>query len=410
VSQPNSSHTGIFDGLKVADFSWAAAGPIATKHLADNGATVVKVESARHPDSIRLGGPFAGDEPGINRSGFFADFNSSKLGLSVDMRHPRAREVIEPLIQWADVVAESFRPGVMDRWGFGYQRLRELNPRIIMFSSSLYGSGGPYSDHPGFGMQGQAVAGIHGMTGWPDRPPAIPKGAYSDSVSPRFGVAALVAALVRRERTGLGEHLEMSQVEATAGLLAPELLDLQITGHLTGRQGNADPTAILHGVFPCRGHDRWIAIEVRDEQAWQRCVDVLTADRPRPAIFDSAPQRRPQDREEIESSVDTLTAERDAFELMAELRLAGVAAGVALHAPDLFEDEALRTRNHFWPLDHPEMGTTAYNGPAYRFETTPHALTKAAPLLGEDTEQVLREFLHLSPARIRELAESGLLS
>src|ERR1700733_4966777 len=134
----------IFSGLKVADFTWAAAGPIITKQLADNGAIVVKVESKRHPDSVRLGGPFLGDRPGINRSGFFADFNSSKLGLAVDMAHPRAAEVIAPLIAWADIVAESFRPGIMKKWGFDYERVRQINPRAIMLSSSLYGTDGPW--------------------------------------------------------------------------------------------------------------------------------------------------------------------------------------------------------------------------------------------------------------------------
>ena len=116
-------NAGIFAGLKVADFTWAAAGPIVTKQLADNGATVLKIESIHHPDSVRQGGPFTDDKPGINRSGFFADFNSSKLSVAVNMGHRRAAEIIDPVIRWADVVAESFRPGVMERWGFGYERL-----------------------------------------------------------------------------------------------------------------------------------------------------------------------------------------------------------------------------------------------------------------------------------------------
>ena len=188
--------TGIFAGLKVADFTWAAAGPIVTKQLSDNGATVVKVESFKHPDSIRLGGPFTDDRPGINRSGFFADFHSSKLGMAVDMSHPRALEIIRPLIEWADVVAESFRPGVMEKWGLGYAELKKIKSDIVMLSSSLYGANGPWAKHPGYGAQGQALTGIHAMTGWPDRDPAMPKGAYSDSVSPRFALSALMAALM----------------------------------------------------------------------------------------------------------------------------------------------------------------------------------------------------------------------
>jgi benzylsuccinate CoA-transferase BbsF subunit len=360
---------------------------------------------------VRLGGPFAGDTPGINRSGFFADFNSSKLGLAVDMGHPRAAEVIDRLVRWADVVADSFRPGIMERWGFGYERLSEINPSIIMLSSSLYGADGPWSEHPGFGAQGQALAGIHGLTGWPDRPPAMPKGAYTDSVSPRYATAALVAALIHRDRTGEGQRLEMSQVEATVNFLTPELLDLQLTGHVTRRNGNVDERAVLHGVFPCQGDDRWIAIEVWDEPTWERLVAALAAlaDEPTDPVLAETEAFRRFHRDEVEVAIGRLTAGRDAFELMDTLRAAGVPSGVALRGSDLFSNATLVGRHHFWPLAHPEMGEVAYNGPAYRFEATPSALTKAAPCLGEDTVRVLRDVLDFDPSEMADLEKSGLL-
>jgi benzylsuccinate CoA-transferase BbsF subunit len=175
----------IFKDLKVLDFTWAAAGPILTKQFSDNGATVVKIESRKHPDSVRLGGPFKDAKPGINRSGFYADFNSSKLSVSLDPSTEEGRELVLRLVRWADIVADNFRPGVLDRWGLGYPVLREVNPAIIAIHSSLYGASGPWAELAGFGAQGAAVAGIHGLTGWPDCPPAVPKGAYTDSVSPR---------------------------------------------------------------------------------------------------------------------------------------------------------------------------------------------------------------------------------
>lgn len=201
----------------------------------------------------------------------------------------------------------------------------------------------------------------------------------------------------------------MSQVEATAGLLAPQFLDLQITGRMAERAGNADPTALLHGVFPTRGDDRWITIEARDRETFERLVAVLCAGRARPAIFDAADAELKQRRTELEATIDDLTAERDGFELQQQLREADVPVGVALHAPDLFEDAALTSRNHFRMLDHPEMGQVAYNGPAYRFEATPSRLTKAAPLLGEDTEHVMRDLLDIPQTLVTELRESGVL-
>ncbi|SFK23559.1 CaiB/BaiF CoA transferase family protein [Celeribacter neptunius] len=393
---------GIFDGLKVADFTWAAAGPIATKQLADNGATVVKVESFKHPDSIRLGGPFIDDKPGINRSGFFADFHSSKLGIGVDMNHEDALEIIRPLIEWADVVAESFRPGIMKKWGLDYDSLRKINPRIIMLSSSLYGADGPWSRHPGYGAQGAALAGIQHMTGWPDMPPAVPKGAYSDSVSPRYALSAVMAALIHRERTGEGQYVEMSQIEATAQLVAPQLVELQLTGHEAQRSGNVKAGAILHSVFRCKGDERWIAIEIENEAQWAALTDVL-------GDAEALTAARAQGREALEARVSELTTPRDPFELMTACHKAGVPAGVTYRGSDLLEDPILDARDHFWPLHHEEMGTLKYNGPAYRFEKTPTELRFASPRLGEHTDQVLTEILGFTPEDLAGFRDSGLL-
>ena len=401
----------IFEGLKVADFTWAAAGPIITKQLSDNGATVVKIESYQHPDSIRLGGPFTADKPGINRSGFFADFHSSKLGIAVNLGHPKRADIIRPLIAWADVVADSFRPGVMAKWGFGYESLREINPRIISLSSSLYGADGPWAAHPGYGAQGQALAGIQSMTGWPDRDPAMPKGAYSDSVSPRYGMAALAAALIHREKTGQGQQIELSQIETTVKVLTPQLLQYQLTGEQPGRTGNYKPDAIAHGVYRCRGEERWIAIEARTQSQWDALCAVLgdgealEAVRPTygPVGADGAPCQ-------LDAKLADLTAGWDAFELMAKLREAGVPAGVAFKSCDLLSDPVLEARGHFWPLDHAEMGTLKYNGPAYRFSRTPSELRSAAPLLGQHTEQVLTEVLGFSEGDIEGFRASGLLN
>ena len=400
---------GIFAGMKVADFTWAAAGPIVTKQLADNGATVVKVESFHHPDSVRLGGPFISDKPGVNRSGFFADFNSSKFSVAVNMGHPRAAEVIIPLIKWADVVAESFRPGVMQRWGFGYEDIRKHNPSIIMMSSSLNGEDGPWSQHPGFGAQGQALAGIHALTGWPDRPPAAPKGAYTDSVSPRFAASALLAAIIHREKTGVGQHVHLSQVETTVTLLTPQLLEFQIAHSKAERQGNEKKAVLLHGVFRCLGDERWIAIEIENETQWHQLLRVLARKQALAPVLAERDSWRVYERPLLEQAINEATASWDAFELMDELLAAGVPAGVALKGSDLLDNPMLEDRGHFWTLQHPEMGTLKYNGPAYRFSRTPSKLTRAAPCLGQDSSMVLPELLGLNDAMITDLRSSGAL-
>lgn len=400
---------GIFAGINVLDFTWAAAGPIVTKQLSDNGATVVKIESGSHPDSVRLGAPFKDAKPGINRSGFFADFNSSKLSVAVDMRSAEGRELVLRMASWADVVAENFRPGVLDRWGFGYDRVHEINPRLIYLSSSLYGGDGPWSGLAGFGAQGAAAAGIHGLTGWPDRPPALPKGAYTDSTSPRYAMSALVAALIWRERTGLGQRIELSQVESTVEILAAQLLEYQLTGVAQDRAGNAAPGRRLHAVLPCSGDDKWIAVEVRTDAEWEGLLDVLAGYGDTDALRKLSAVQSLERPAEVERIAATITVAADRFELMARLQAARVPSGAVLSGADLLADPRLRSHGHFWALDHAEMGTLDYNGPAYRFERTPSRLTSAAPLLGEHTDEVMRTVLGVDDAEIRRLREEGVL-
>ena len=390
------------------DFTWAAAGPIVTKQLSDNGATVVKIESSSHPDSVRVGAPFKDAKPGINRSGFFADFNSSKLSVAVNMRSAEGKELVLRMASWADVVAENFRPGVMDRWGLGYERMHELNPRLIYLSSSLYGADGPWSSLAGFGAQGAAAAGIHGLTGWPDRR-RLPKGAYTDSTSPRYAMSALAAALIWRERTGLGQWIELSQVESTVEILAAQLLEYQLTGIAPDRTGNAAPGRRLHAVLPCAGDDTWIAVEVRTDAEWDGLLEVLSGyGDPRELRQLPAVQvlERPDETERLAAAI---TAKADRFELMDRLQAARVPSGVVLSGADLLADRRLRAHGHFWALPHAEMGTLDYNGPAYRFSRTPSRLTSAAPLLGEHTDEVMRAVLGLDDAEIRRLHEEGVL-
>lgn len=409
MTSGESPSPGIFAGLNVLDFTWAAAGPIITKQLSDNGATVVKIESGSHPDSVRLGAPFKDAKPGINRSGFFADFNSSKRSVSVNMRSDEGRELVLRMAAWADVVTESFRPGVMDRWGLGFERMRTVNPRLIYLSSSLYGADGPWSGLAGFGAQGAAVAGIHGLTGWPDRPPALPKGAYTDSTSPRYAMSALAAALIWRERSGRGQRIELSQVETTVQILAAQLLEYQLTGTAPDRAGNSAPGRRLHAVLPCAGDDTWIAVEVRTDAEWEGLLEVLAG------YGDTGPLRKLSAVEsldrpaEVERLAGAITAAADRFELMDRLQAVRVPSGVVLSGADLLADPRLRARGHFWALPHAEMGVLDYNGPAYRFERTPSRLTSAAPLLGEHTDEVMRTVLGLDDAEIDRLHAEGVL-
>ena len=234
---------GILAGVRVWDASWVGVGPLTAKYLADYGATVVHTETAARPDVLRNGPPFRDGVPGIDRSQFFADFNASKYGLGLDLKHPRGRGVALALAGWADVVLESFSPGVMAQFGLGYGALAEVNPSLVMLSTSMNGQTGPRRKFAGFGTVMAAMAGFCEITGWPDRPPGSPYGAYTDFVSPRFAATALLAALDHRRRTGQGQYIDLAQYEASVQLHAPWLLDFEVNGQLVSRDGASLPTS-----------------------------------------------------------------------------------------------------------------------------------------------------------------------
>jgi crotonobetainyl-CoA:carnitine CoA-transferase CaiB-like acyl-CoA transferase len=179
--------------VKVLDFMWVMAGPAATRILADYGATIIRIESPTRVDTARTLQPFHANTPGPDASGLFGNCNAGKLGISLDLGNPRSREVVHDLVRWADIVTESFSPKAMRAWGFDYESLRKVKPDIIMLSTCLMGQSGPLSRIAGFGNMAAAISGFHNLTGWPDRKPAGPFGAYTDYVAPRFSAMALWA-------------------------------------------------------------------------------------------------------------------------------------------------------------------------------------------------------------------------
>ena len=406
----STSRRGVFDGLKVVDFTWAAAGPITTRHLGDHGATVVKIESTRHPDTLRVGPPFVDGKPGINRSGFFAQFNPNKLSVAIDMTNPTGRELARRLIvEWADVVVDSFTPRVMPGWGLAYDDLSKTRPDLIMLSTCMQGQTGPYRDYAGFGDQGAALSGFFMLNGWPDRDPATPNGAYTDMATPHFGAAALLAALDYRARTGQGQHIDLSQIECGVHFLSPQVLDYTVRGHIPERMANRSLRAAPHGVFPVQGDDCWIAIACETNAHWAALVRAMGF-----PDWASAPEyatlaARLAHQDTLELRIAEWTAPQQGGVLQQQLLTAGVPAGVALKALEVFDDPQLVYRNHFVPLDHVEMGVWKYDELGFKLPDSPSRLHSAAPLLGQHTESVLKDFLGCSEAEYQSLLDSGTL-
>jgi len=391
--------------LKVLDFSWAGVGPITVKYLADHGATVVRVESRARYDVVRLGPPWHEGKPGIERSQFYASYNTSKLGIALDLSTPAARDIARRLAVWADVLVESYTPHVMRAFGLAYEDLRRLNPRLVMLSTCLQGQTGPHAEFPGFGQLAAALSGFYEIAGWADRAPAPPYGAYTDYVVPRLAATALLAAVDHQRRTGEGQHLDVSQLEAALHFLAPALLDYELTGRVATRAGNRSDHAAPHGAYPCAGDDRWIALSVRGDAEWRALSAVLA----RPAWLAEARfathAARVADAEALDALVAEATRSHDASELAGRLQAAGIAAGVVASALDLHADPGLAGWGFFQWLEHPARPPAPYEGHALRLGATPGKLRWAAPALGEHTALVLREVLGLAEEEIARLID-----
>jgi benzylsuccinate CoA-transferase BbsF subunit len=408
-SRPASSHdrTAAFEGIKVADFAWVGVGPLISKALADHGATVVRIESAHRPDVLRLGPPFKDNIPGIDRSQFMANFNSSKLGLALDLTTKEGFAIARRMIDWADVVVESFTPGTLTKLGLDYESISKDRPDLVMMSTCLRGQTGPERTYAGFGLQGSCLAGLHLITGWPDRPPAGTWGAYTDFINPRYGLAAVAAALRYRKLTGLGQHIDMAQTESAINFVGPLVLDYNVNGRLPRPAGHDSLYACPHGVFKTAGIERYVAIAVETVEQWRALCRVAPLGR-WAAGFDSLAARQAA-KQEIEDDIRAWALPQDPFDLADCLARAGVPAAVVQRPSDLYHDPQLAHRGFFVTLDHAVMGPTPYDGLATRFSATPGRLRSAAPAVGQHTEYVLRELLGLGDEEIAAAAAAGAL-
>lgn len=398
----------VLEGLRVADFTWAVAGPSVSRYLADHGATVVRVESRTRLDVVRIAPPFKGKETHIERSGYYAIFNTSKYSLSLNLNHPLAPRVTQRLLSWAEVVGENFAPGAMKKWGLDYESVSRIKPDIIYISSSNLGQTGPHASHIGYGSQLVSLAGFTYLTGWPDREPSTPFGAYTDIIAPRLGTAALFAALDYRRRTGQGAYLDLSQLEAALHFLSPLFLDYFAQGREAQRLGNRSVTAAPHNAYPCRGEDRWCVIVVETEEEWARfCSALGNPPWTREPQFATLKKRK-ENEAELDRKVEEWTSQRTPEEVMALLQKAGVAAGVVATTQDLFQDPQLRHRQFFQPLEHPELGCFSFHAHPFHLSQTPAQL-HPCPLMGEHNEYILKELLGLTDEEYIELLVAGAL-
>jgi crotonobetainyl-CoA:carnitine CoA-transferase CaiB-like acyl-CoA transferase len=397
---------GAWAGTTIVEFGSGAAGPIATRFFAEHGATVIRVESAHRPDFLRAYALGPKNPHGLDGAPMFDALNPGKLSIALDLKSPEGREIAFALVDRADAVTENFAPRAMAGLGLDYDTLAERRPDVVMLSACLNGQTGPHRDYPGFGGQGAALAGFNFLTGWPDREPIGPYGTITDSLAPRFAAATLAAALLYRRRTGRGCYLDLSQVEAGTWALGPWLLRYATAGTVVERRGNRHEWACPHGVFPCAGDDRWVAIAAWTNDEWTRLAGLIDLEDP---SLSSAPRRQAR-ADEVEAAVAAWTSSRDATEVAERLQALGIEAVPVQDFGDCAGDPQLAHRGHFEDLEHPRLGPGHYERNGFRLSEAPSGYGRASPLLGQHTHQVLADVLGYDDATIERFAASGALA
>ena len=394
-------------GVKVLDFSWALVGSITTKSLADFGAEVVKVESASRPCLSRIDVQVAASKRGnFDDKPWFIHLNTSKKSLRLNVKREGWRRIIDPLLDWADVVVENFSPGTMKSLGLDYETLKVRRPDLIMVSGSVFGQTGPLAREWGVDGTGAALSGRLFLTGWPDRAPMNPSSApFGDVILPPLMAAAAAAALDHRRRTGEGQHIDASMYEACVQQMAGSLIQTQIDG-APRRRGNRDAAVLHQAVLPALGEDRWIAVTVPDAAAWGRLTLLVGGgDWPSAAEVLAAGDAA---LDALDARLAAWTSGADRYALMQALQAAGVPAGVVQDPSDLLErDPQLRGRTFLEVLDNPVLGAFGHQATPYVLSRTPARMT-TAPNLGQHSEWVARELACLSQDAFQHLEQSGL--
>ncbi len=400
-----------FSDLRVLDFCWVGAGAFVTRLLADLGADVIKVESRAHPDNLRLSGPHKSGARHLEGSGYFASRNTNKKSIALNMGRPEARALARELARKCSVVTNNFRPGIMERWGLGYEELAAADPSLIYLAMPMQGSSGPNKSYIGFGSTIAAISGLVEMSGSPERAPIGTGTHYPDHVpNPGHALVGLLAAIFHRARTGEGQYIELAQLESTVNLMGPGILRYSASGALPRRNGNRRNGSAPCGVFPCAGEDVWCAIEIENDAGWQALAEVLGRPRwmadPRLGTL----MGRSADIDAVEKKLAQETRRFQADALVAALQARGVASSVVETSRDVMEDRQLNARGYWREIDHAEMGRITVNVPPFFAAEEGRKREPAPPpLLGEQTREIATTLLGLSESECTRLMNEQVL-
>jgi benzylsuccinate CoA-transferase BbsF subunit len=393
------------EGIKVASLAWIGVGPLGMRYLAHWGATVVRIESHRKIDTMRQSRPFSSGIQQINNSAWFAQANGAVYGVSIDLNRRSGLDIAWRLIKWADVLAESFTPGTMAKYGLDYKNVSKVKPDIVYASTCQMGQTGPLAKFGGYGFHASAMAGITHLTGWPDRNPTPHAVAFVDALASRYVGIGLLAALEYRRRTGRGQHLDVSQCECGIQNIAPVMMDYMVNGHTENRSGNSHPCSAPHGVFPCQGDDRWCAITVFDDVQWQAFCKVVGQEWTGETRYASLLSRK-QNEVDLNDSIGKWTVTHTAEDMETLLQAVGVPCHIVSTVKDVFEDPQIRHRGFLRKLKHSVMEEHTYYTHGFKLSKV-EGNWRTGPALGEHNEYVFKQLLGMTDDEIANALIDG---
>jgi crotonobetainyl-CoA:carnitine CoA-transferase CaiB-like acyl-CoA transferase len=405
IDAPNSSMIditgrGMLTGVRVLDFTWMLAGPYATRILADCGAEVIKVQSAKTAHGAEL-----------NTTGYFNTWNRNKRSITLDLSKPEARDIILDLAVMSDITVENFSPRVMSNWGLSYSTLRQIKPDLIMAGISAMGQTGPWRDYTGYGPTFHALSGLTSMTSFGQKSPVGLGHAYADTIIGLYSAMAILAALKQRDTTGEGQYIDISGYEAICTLLGPALLHAGVKKTVTSSgdyQDDINP-ATPYGCYQCAGDDRWCVIAVFNDAEWDTFCRLLgNPDWTSEKAFSTFIQRR-EHRAALDRYIEAWTCLHTPETVVGLLQNQGIAAGVVENAEDLAIDPHLASRDFFIELVHPVLGKTVSDRSALSFPKETTDKWKAAPVLGEDNRYVFMGLLGFTEDRFNSCTEQGII-
>ena len=397
--------------IRVLDFTQVRVGPQLTQWLGVMGAEVIRVETKLRPESFKMtGNPGNLTAPTKNRVGYFASLNYSKQSITLNMKNPKALDLIKDLLKHIDIVAENFRTGVMERWGLGYADLKKINPRIILISASGFGRTGPMKDEPAYAPVIDGFSGYSYVNGYPDGEPAE-AGArgFSDSIAAYQGVFAVMAALYHRSKTSEGQFLDLSMSEADVAFAPEAVIEYAITGRIQERLGNSDKFMAPHGVYRCLGQDKWVAIAVSNEKEWAGlCKAMGNPKWTKDSKFSDMANRR-TNKDELDHLITAWTTKHDHYAVMKILQKAGVMAGASLNVEEFCEDPHIKERESIVDIEYPDKTKLRRLALPWKLSGYGKGNYTYPPAAGEDNQRIFGELMGLPAEKIKELEQEQVI-